>query len=381
MADFGLTDSGFLAPRATDLADQIREEYEAETGLPVDWDVDVFLGVITAVVADRTGDLSEMLQAIADSRDPDNATGAQLDSIANVVGVERRPATFSIVDLTLDGDAGTVVPEGAEVEHPNGTIWITQDAAQLDGTGSAEIAARPQDTGPISAPATAGWEISTPVDGWDGATSTTDATVGQARETNSELRQRRQESLQITGAASLNAIRSNVLEVDGVQAAIVADNDTLEEKTVSGIVLPGKSFAVVVYPALTADQSEALALEIYRRSPAGIELIGDESATVTGFDGHDKTIKWSIADEINVAVEVTVTGSDASDVEDEITDLIGGYFDVLNVGDAVRILQILGLVADVPGVDSASVSLNGSPSDVEPTITEIAALDTVTVIN
>lgn len=373
MSEFGLTDDGFVAPRSTDLLDQIRTEYENRTGLSIDWADDLFLGIMTQVIAEVAGRQSEMLQAIADSRDPDNATGHQLDTLASIVGVERLEAEFSAVDLDLGGDAGTIVEEGSEVEHPKGTLWYTQDTVEIPAT----VEARPEETGPITAEESTDWEINTPVEGWDSVESQEDATLGRNRETDAQLRLRRQQSLQVVGAAARNAIRSNILEVEGVDAAVVVENDTSVEQTIDGLTLDPKSFSVVVYPALTIDQSEELAAEIYRRAPVGIKSIGDESATVTGEDGFDKTIRWNIANEVTVNVDVEYTGE--SGLESDIESVVTGYFEGLDVGDAARRLPILGAISDIENVDTASVELDGAAQDVEIEITEIAIEGTTTV--
>ena len=378
MTDFGLTDEGFIAPRSTDLLDQIREEYEERTGLTIDWAHDTFLGTLTEVIAEVMGRQSEALQAIADSRDPDNATGAQLDALASIVGIDRIDAEFSAVDLTLGGEPGTEIPQDSEVEHPDGTLWYTQDDVTLDSAGEAVVEARPDETGPIEAVASTDWEINNPVDGWDTVESTEDATPGRNQESDPELRLRRQQSLQIIGAGAIGALRSNILELGGVSAAVVIDNDTPDPVTIAGLDLTPKSFAVIVYPALTADQSEALAEEIYRRAPAGIESIGDQSAGVEAGDGFTKTVRWFIAQEIPVGVDVEYTGD--SGLEGEIEEAIADYFDGRDVGDPVRILQILGAISGIDGVESATVELDGGTDDVIVEITEIAVVDSVQVV-
>jgi len=377
MPDFGLTDQGFVAPRSIDLVEQIRDEYEARTGLSIDWANDVFLGILTDVVGEVMGRQSEMLQAIADSRDPDNATGHQLDTLAGIVGVTRIPAEFSAVDLTLGGDEGTFIEADSEVEHPNGSLWYTQEDVEINSGGTVDVLARPDETGAIVAEASSDWIINTPVEGWDSVISTEDATPGRDQESDADLRFRRQQSLQILAGGSVSAIRANIVPLDGVQAAIVVDNDTSDPAVVEGLTLPGKSFAVVIYPALTSEQSEALAEEIYRRAPAGIESVGDEDAAVTGADGFEKTVRWFVADEIDVDVVVEYTGG--SDLKEEIEDAIEDYFAGLLVGERVRVLAILGILDRIDGVISASVTLNGSPVDVQPEITEIAVLDDLTV--
>lgn len=378
---FGLTDQGFIAPRAADLLKEIRDAYEQKTGLTIDWSSDVFLGVITAVISDRAGDLSEMLQAVADSRNPDNATGKALDTISAIVGVTRQQATYSMVDLGLVGDSGTVVPAGSEVEGDDGTLWYTNNDVSLATGTLAFVTASPAEKGHIDAPLGTITKINNPVSGWDSVTNTGAANPGRERETDSALRLRRQESLQIPGAGSVNAMRANILQVDGVQAAVVIDNPSDSATVIEGVALDPHSFAVVVYPSLTILQQSELARKIYELAPAGIKSMGPESAQVVGLDGHAKTVRWSIATEVECDVEIKIWGVDAASVEDEIKDKVEEYFDELSVGEPARILALLGVVSDVTGVTSADVTINGSAQDIEPSLSEILVLDNNDVVD
>ncbi|MFB6373820.1 MAG: baseplate J/gp47 family protein [Bradymonadaceae bacterium] len=108
----GLTDEGYTAPRTRAYLDFIRAEFEARTGKSPDWSFDTFYGQITAVMAARLGEASQTLQEIYDARDPNNATGVQLDQLVAFAGITRQGATRGLSVQELDGDINTGVPEG-----------------------------------------------------------------------------------------------------------------------------------------------------------------------------------------------------------------------------------------------------------------------------
>lgn len=462
---FGLSDQGFNAPRTADFLDLVRDEYEALTKLTIDWERDVFLGQISAIVASRLGELADMVQAMYDSLDPSSATGVQLDNLSVLVGVFRQPSTFSTVNLVLSGVLGTAIPAGRQVEgggEDGAARWVTTtdgttiavalttgdltftdnganpatiDRASgswiVDGVGvgtrltiagsvsnngevqvtrvvdsdTVEILGSATTEGPVSATATGNFvtvsarassrgevtaaseeidTIVTPITGWHSVTNPVAASPGDDLETDSELRARRQASLQITGAASINAIRANLLALSQLSAAVVIENDTLTTTVVAGKTLNPKSFLVAVWPNTlsTADQ-QVVAETIYKLAPAGIEIMGtDVTANVTGADGFTKVVPFDYATTLNVDVVTTVvldTGYTLALVQDAVETVVEDYFDALTVGDAVRALALGALVANVAGIVGATFTFNGGSADIVPLVTQIATLGSNTV--
>lgn len=382
-----LTDAGFTAPRGADSLATFRARYEALTGLVIDWEHDVVLGPVSVIVGDMFGELWDLAQAVYDAMDPNNATGVQLDALCQIVGITREPASYSTVTLTLTGTSGTVIPEGRIVQG-GGTDgrakWVTTADVTLSG-GTGSVVAQAQDVGVVTADPSAITTIVTPVAGWTAVTNAAAATPGTARESDATLRRRRAENLQTAGSRSIAALRANLLESDGIQAAVVVENTTSAVATVEGLSLEPHSVGIVVYPdTLTDDQKEAAAIVIYDHLPAGIATNGtDVVATVTGGDGFAKTIRFDYASETQVDVATTVVlaaGYELSDVEDAVQALVVDYFAGLGVGDAARRLAILAQVATVEGITGASVTLNGLNADVDPNATARCVLDANTVV-
>ena len=392
---FGLTDTGYIAPRSADFLTLIRDAFAAKLdalGSPLpddyDFDADTFLGPITAVMADRLGVLAEAGQATFDGFDIANATGLQLDNLAVLVAITRNAATFSTSTVTLSGTAGTIITEGKLVEG-GGTDgrarWATTANATIGGGGTVDVIVQAVDDGPVIAAPGVIDAIVTPVAGWDSVTNAADASPGTARESDADLRARRQASLQITGAANINAIRAAVFAIVGVQAAVVIENDQRVPAVVQGVSMPANSYRAVVFPdTITTAVQESVAAAIYDRGPAGIRSDGsDVVANVTGVDGFTRVIRFDFADEITVNVQTTVTvasGFTVGDVTSDVQQAVVDYFLSLGVGDAVRELALAARVSVVEGVVGASFLFNGNPADIVPTIIEIAILGTNTVV-
>lgn len=380
--------TGLTVPRAADFLDQIRAAYETQTGLSIDWDRDTFLGAISVVMADRLGELSDLLLGIYGARDPNNAFGIQLDAIGSLFDLIREGATYSTVTMTLAGTAGAVIPDGT-IFMGGGTDglarWQTISTVTLDGLGAGSVSARNLVTGRITANPGTITTIVTPVAGLSSVTNAAAAVPGIAQELDDAYRLRINTDKQGTNAGTVPAIRRACLALGDVQQCLVLENTALTTATVLGLSMPGKSVAVVVYPAQdTVAKQEALARTLYESgAAAGIEPVGSVTALVTGDDGIDHTVKWSTAAEVtvNVVIVVTVaTGYTLAGITPGLEAAIEARNALLRVGQPVRYNTVLCDLLGVEGVDDiTTLTLAGSASNYVTGALEIAVLNPTSI--
>ena len=325
----------------------------------------------------------------------EDAFGVQLDKILSLANIERRPrlgATGAVVFQTNQ-------PNTQAVTIPRGTEVTTEPGAGRPGipfktVGVDTLPAGDLKTDPIPIKALEPWEtevadewlgaqtnvaantvtrLPSPIQGIDsvfnpyptGQTNTSvgyDYVLGRDRETDHELRRRWEQSLGSEGAASLDAIRANVLEVPGVMDIAIEENVTQQDNTADG-GLPPKSFRVTVLGG--ADSEIAQALTDTRA--AGIRSYGALTATSVTADGIERTEAFDRATQIAVYVDVDLQVSPAfpSDgnkrVENAIVEYIGGTtvdgntFHGLEMGEDVLWQQVWKRAIDIQGVDQADV--------------------------
>lgn len=391
MTTYGLSSGGFTAARQSDYLTLIRDEYEARlvalgfTEMP-DWERDTFLGQITEILSYYLGQLSEANQAVYDARSVSNATGLQLDNLALIVGVTRQEATKGTVSLTVTGTDGTVITQGKLVEGggSDGTArWVISEDVTISG-GTATVSATAEDAGVIVATAAQIDTIVTPVSGWSSVTNATAATPGSARETDSELRARRQRALQAAGATSTNAILSALLALDVVTGATVVDNPTGAAATVDGVSVAAYGVACVVAPSSLTTAQQALVVEaIYDHLGAGTATSGTSSGTVTKRDGRSHTINFYLATDVAVTVAWTLAmepGYVVADVSAALLALVTDYFLTLAPGDTVYPSPLIALAMSIDGIANVtSLLLDGGSAPVTHDADEQPTLGTHTV--
>lgn len=389
-----LTDEGFTALRTADYLTIIRDDYETRTGLVVDWKRDVFLGVITAIQATQLGDISEAAQSIYDARSPNNAQGIQQSDLATGVGVTRRESTFSTATVTITGTSGTVILTGRQVRgggNLGDAIWETQEDVTIGGGGTVEVVVEAVDAGEVLALIGEINEIATPVSGWTSVVNAAAADPGDDTENDSTLRIRRQQSLQISGAGSPAAIRSNLLalQIDDdavLSTAIVLENDRITPITVEGVTISGHALHVIVAPdTLTTAEKEAVAEVIYDLKASAVDTDGAVAVTVQGEDLLDKTIRFDFVTDVATATAIVVTMETQqpagpiiptfAQVKPLIEAAVTAHYLALTPGDDVLNIQVLALVGAIDGIRTATVSFNigGGPiADVDINLDQLA---------
>jgi uncharacterized phage protein gp47/JayE len=199
--------------------------------------------------------------------------------------------------------------------------------------------------------------ITTPVNGLDRITIKADSDAGEDEETDSDLRFRREQSLAIAGASTVEAIRAEMLKVDGVDSCTVFENPT---SVTDSLGLPPKSIEVLVYSETApAYAAQDVVDEILLRKPAGTETYGGQSGTATDSAGNSYTIYYSEPTTVRTYVTLTLAAATDgtyvgdSEVETGIADWATRN---LRVGQSVYASSIINVVADMDGVTSVDIS-------------------------
>lgn len=331
-------------------------------------------GQIVSLLVDRDTALWDLMQATYAAGDPGQATGASLDAIASITGTIRTAAEFSLVTITLTGTLATSIPAGKVVKvlnsagasfatsvpgtlaadptwtittafhvgdivgangntygcitagtsagsgtGPSGTsVNITDGTAHWRfigiGTASANVPSAASTAGPIGALGYTLNFIATPVPGWQGAGNLTDAVIGQVREEDGPLRQKRQAELSADGIGTADAIRGIVIKVNvastdplhlPISSCTVFHNET--DVIDANGVTPHSVEVLVNYPLLaSATTDQDIANAIFSAVAAGIATVGTTTSTVIDAQGNSQAVRWSKPTLVPIYISPTV---------------------------------------------------------------------------
>lgn len=380
--------TGLQIKTIEEIVAELSAQQKAEIEATLNTSADTPIGQINGIMAAQLREVWEVLQVAYNGFNPDAAEGFLLEKLSALTGTLREGATKGRVVVQTLIDAGVSLTSGvhfANVVGEPGNRWtpaVDFGPAPITQTYILEFEA--EFAGTVIANASTITEISTPVVGWTSINNATPATPGKEIDTDAELRTRREEQLRVTGSATLDAIRADVLIDPDVLQCSVFENTS---NAVDANGLPPKSIEVVVFdgtpPVMTAN---AIAQLIWDTKPAGIETFGLSSGTATDSLGNFHTVLFSRPTEIEIWVEMFVSVdissgyAGAAALEDALVDL---NLSDLSLGRDVIAARLVEVAMQFDGIfDMTSppqLGFSAAPvgtSNLSIGVREIARLDT-----
>lgn len=253
-------------------------------------------GQIIGLFAQMNVDIRELLVAINNSFDPDQAQGVLLDQRVAINNITRVGGTYTIqpVDI-LVSQTVTLAGLDANFSNPNGTGYTVQDNSGnqfiLSETttltaGTTTLDFRAQLIGPVSVPINT---IVNPVTIIPGVTSVNNPsapiTVGVTQETDGKLRIRRAASTANASSGNSTGLQGRLLALPGVTEAVVNQNRT---DSVDGNGTPAHCIWVVVAGGADSD----IANLIYKTISDGCNQRGMVTYSIVTPSGVPFVAKW-----------------------------------------------------------------------------------------
>lgn len=363
----GITPTGFEAKTLEEILSEIETEERANISASLNTSAASPIGQLNGIIASKLRELWELAQAAYEAFNPNAASGASLTSLSLVTGTQREAATKSqvLADVTLA--AGVYAPGSliASVTGNPSARFVNVNSITSPGGVNAGQLFEAEETGPVQALAGTLTVIAEPVVGWTAVTNPADAEEGEDVETDVALRIRREQELAQAGSSTVDAIRADVLEVEGVQSCTVFENTTLVTD-VNG--LPGKAFEAVVFDGVVpAADDDAIAQAIWETKPAGIQAYGSDSGVAEDTQGVDHTINFTRVTVLNVYLDLFLTKNPdtyAGDAAVEAAVVAFGDSE-LQIGGDIILSRIVAAIFQVPGVvDVTSIEAGFAPAPV-----------------
>lgn len=352
MAD-ALTSTGLSIDDTLTRLDALHAELRVAISSVLDLSADQPWGIISAIVNEHIQQLAELLQEIYSGLDPDQATGQTLDAICSITGTYRRAATYGTTALTLTFTGAGTAPAGAlvAVAGDPDNQWELDTAVTALGAGTESGSATATTAGALEAPAGTITTIVTPAANWSAVTNATDASAGLERETDTELRLRRETELATGGSTSVDAVQAAVSPIEGVLEAKCLENDAWYAVA----PMPPKSIEVVFWSTYTGAALTALevtlAQEIFEEKAGGIQAYGSTVVVHTDTQGNDHNIGMTLAAEQTLELRYTlVTDSDYPGDADFSAAVAAAVSALLGIGDDVYYAKMIDIGFNVTGV-------------------------------
>ncbi len=381
---YGLKPTGFVRKPYEQILADIEARQRARVGPNIDQSSESPLGQQNAIIAREISMIWEEAERINNAKDPDKAEDADLDSISKLTGTARDSARYSVVTVRCTLTTGTTIVSGSHYASVAGnpkSRWTPVEDFTAPSDGVHDVLFRAEFTGPVSASPSTITVIATPVIGWTAATnSLTGVTVGKNVDKNSELRVRREQSLQITGKATLKAIRARLLKVSGVIDAWPLANKTFETD-VNGV--PPLATECIVYDGLTPAASNTdIAAAIFEVMGANAPTAGSVAVNVTDEQGTAHEVRFSRVVVKPVYLDFFLTTGagyvGATEVKNYVVQEASKLYGVSDDVIALKIRSLPLALEGVSDVTSLELGFSASPSgtaNLTVTPREIAVFD------
>lgn len=316
-----LTSTGYSVKSQNDWFDEEKQLY---LDIDSNWNLDPSTpdGLKIAHDAEIFSALDEVLQQAYNSKDPNKASGYDLDVICALTGTVRSEGTAStITGFVLTGTPGTQVPAGTRFESSvTGYRFILDQTWTLDSSGTATVDITCTTVGEIEADANTITTIVDTVAGLVSVNNPTPATPGTSAESDGSLRLKRATAVGRPGNNQIDSMLGELYAVDGTRRVKVYENDT---NTTDSNGLPPHSIAPIIDGGTDAD----VAMAIYTKKNPGVALYQagtPVSVDVTSptYPDNVKTIKFSRPEYVDMVIAVTIKndGSLPSNTQDLIRD-------------------------------------------------------------
>lgn len=319
-------------------------------------------GQLVNIFAQCAVDVLELCAQIYSSFDPDASIGRVLDQRVAINGVVRVGATYTqqliavtvTQALTLPGlDTAPLSP--FTVADAAGNQFQLVNAYSFGAPGTVALQFQASQLGPVETVIGTIQQIVTTTLGVASVNNTVVATsVGQAEETDAQLRIRRSNSVSLPSRGYLEGLIGALLDTDGVTEAEVLENVT---NSTDGNGIPGHSIWAIVAGGTNAEVADA----IYKKRNAGCGMKGAITVAVPQVDGTTFDVNFDRPTPEDLWIEFDVTAISGTIDDDYIREqLLARLSYGINVpADTAAIVALIKEIAPNASVEAEGVGLDG----------------------
>lgn len=291
---------------------------------------------------------SDTLQAMAyayNARSPETAIGASLDSVVKLNGIKRKTASQSTCQVKITGTPFTQIVDGA-VRDRAGLTWDLPSSVVIDSSGMTYTVATCRTAGAVSALAGDISQIETPTYGWVSVTNEVAAVLGNAQETDAQLRERQTISTANPSQTMLDGTKGAIAALKNVSRYAVYENDT----NVSSVTddnpygLPAHSVTCVVEGGTDEDVAEA----IFLHKGIGCYTNGDVEVQYTDQNDYINRVRFfrPVYKDIFVKVVIKKYTGYISTMTVKVREAVYNYLAALTIGSDVSASVLSNIITD-----------------------------------
>ncbi len=346
-----LTEKGFKRPSYDEIVERQIQRAKVLFGQNIETGEQTALGKFIRIIC---GDLSEMyedLEGAYYSRFPNTASGVSLDRLCVFAGVSRNPPVSAVHKIKVFGNKGYSVPAGFLVGTEDDINFYNVYETVIGNDNYCEITIQAVDFGESgNVPVGDITKIINPVAEITSIEHMSVISYGANEESDRDLRRRFALAIAGAGSATAEAIRGNVMRVEGVKSAVVIENDSdIADK----YGRPPHTFECYVNTDdLSAAMNDNIARAVFAKKPVGIRSFGDSEVNISDESGNSNLIYFTRIQKVYVIISaiVAVTNKFEKDGLKIIKDNLVKCINSLGNGEDVIFSSLYSYIYSVKGV-------------------------------
>lgn len=297
-----------------------------------------------SILALKVSDSYQAVQYAYNSRSPETAIGAALDSVVKLNGIYRKPAGYSTCQVVLTGTAFTEIKNGS-VKDTTGTVWNLPASVIIGSDGTLTTTVTCSVAGAVTAIAGDIKKINTPTYGWTSVVNNVSAVPGNAIETDGELRVRQTVSIANPSQTMLSGTLGAIRALDNVERVSVYENDTNVsdvDADTNPFGLPPHSITCVVEGGDDTEIAEAI---LYHKG-IGCYTNGTTEVAITDQNEYINKVRFYRPSYVPVHVSLKIkkyTGY-ISSLSQDVREAIYTYLEGLEIGRDVSVSILAGVI-------------------------------------
>lgn len=358
MSLFSVTNTGLITVDSSDIREEFEEAYKQALGSSLNLEVGTPQGQLITIdtkmltyAQNQCADLANVFSVLT-------STGKALDVAGGFWGYYRKQGVGTVVNCTLKGKVGTVIPAGSiasDGEHD----FTSTNQVTIGEDGFASVQFQCVDKGSIPCLSGTLNTIVSVIDGWDSVSNDASGIVGYDVESDNVFRQRITANwFNIRGRGSLGAIADNMAQIDNVLSVLARENMTNNPIQIDDQTLLPHSVYVCILGGSDAD----IATVMYQQKTCGANTNGNTSIpyidTRVGISMKYKIQRPAITP-IKVKINYSLNYYTPADIVKKIKENVIGYVqqNPFSIGQTISGNQLANAFNDFPYCNLLSVKI------------------------
>lgn len=328
--------SGLHIPTYSEIRDDLIGQMKQIFGNDIYIDPDSMDYQQISIFARKIYDSFLLGQLVYNNRSVLTAIGVGLDNVAIFGNIQRKPPTYSTVQLTLTGSAGTVITKGEASDGTNS--WMLPDEVTIPENGTITVEATSKEPGNYQAFPNTINQIITPVYGWTSVTNNYSSVAGVDEENDAAFRGRFAMATRKPSVTVFEGIWAAIEDIQDVTRVKGYENDTgsTSTATVPGNIpagLPPHSITFVV----EGGGNEEIASNIYNKKTPGCYTNGTTEVQLQSIVGNINIIRFYRPTYKTVYVKISLKklATYNDEYAQKIQLAVSQYIDTMELGNPV----------------------------------------------